>query len=100
MFDGETYVMGTGIQALDYTSAMSAINGAIAANSAGGLAHIAYLNPAAHNNGSNYVFADGHAKWETLDTTLDPNDFQWGKRAWSCPGTPAVMRADGGGPVG
>lgn len=34
----------------------------------------------AHDNGSNYVFADGHARWTGLAATLDPTHFLWGER--------------------
>lgn len=38
------------------------------------------LDWTAHHGGSNYTFADGHAEFETLSRTLDPNRFQWGER--------------------
>ena len=34
----------------------------------------------AHEQGANYVFADGHARWATLAGTLDPSHFLWGER--------------------
>jgi len=36
-----------------------------------------------HNNGSNYAFADGHAKWLKLEQTLDPN-WLWGEKFFAC----------------
>ncbi len=99
VFDGESYVMGTGLVALTYPVARAAIETAQATN-AMGQHHIAYINDRAHGDGSNYVFADGHVKWQTLASTLNPNAFMWGKRGYSCPGLPYVQRADGGGPVG
>ena len=33
-----------------------------------------------HLGGANYLMADGHAKWMRLEATLDPNNFQWGKK--------------------
>jgi prepilin-type N-terminal cleavage/methylation domain-containing protein/prepilin-type processing-associated H-X9-DG protein len=50
--------------------------------------HICYLRDQAHLGGSNYVFADGHAKWVKLQDTLNPDHFMWGKRAYSCGGAP------------
>jgi len=38
------------------------------------------VNWDAHDQGSNYVFADGHAHWATLANTLDPAHFLWGER--------------------
>ena len=34
-----------------------------------------------HNQGANYTFADGHAKWMRLEATLDPSNYLWGE-AW------------------
>jgi len=99
VFDGEAYVAGTPVIALSTEQAMAAI-AAAQASSAMGNHHICYINPEQHNGGANYTFADGHAKWYRLSSTLDPNNFLWGKRAYSCPGTPYVWRADGSGPVG
>jgi prepilin-type N-terminal cleavage/methylation domain-containing protein/prepilin-type processing-associated H-X9-DG protein len=47
---------------------------------AAGRPHIQYLEPARHNGGSNYTFADGHSKWFRFETTINPNNFLWGKR--------------------
>lgn len=33
----------------------------------------AHICPNRHNNGSNYAFADGHAKWMRWEDTLSPN---------------------------
>ena len=99
VFDGESYAIGTPVVGLSYQQALDAI-AAAKASSAMGNHHICYINPAMHNGGSNYTFADGHAKWYTLSQTLDPNNFKWGKLAYSCPGMPPVLRPDGSGPVG
>ncbi|MBC8136782.1 MAG: prepilin-type N-terminal cleavage/methylation domain-containing protein [Fibrella sp.] len=45
----------------------------------GGL-HIKWVEPARHSSGSNYIFADGHAKWHKFEQTINPNNFLWGKR--------------------
>ncbi|MDX1934211.1 MAG: DUF1559 domain-containing protein [Capsulimonadales bacterium] len=42
--------------------------------------HIRWAEPARHSGGSNYTFADGHAKWFRFDATINPNNFLWGKR--------------------
>ncbi|MDH7569177.1 MAG: hypothetical protein QHJ73_06290, partial [Armatimonadota bacterium] len=98
VFDGESYVPGTYLMALTPTEALHAIETA-KTSSAVGKHHIAYINPEMHSGGSNYVFADGHAKWMTLSQTLDPNNFQWGKRAYSCPGMLPVLRPGSTVPV-
>jgi prepilin-type processing-associated H-X9-DG protein len=41
--------------------------------------HIRFMEPGRHTGGSNYVFADGHAKFFKFDTTINPNNFLWGK---------------------
>lgn len=53
---------------------------------AAGLSHITYTAPYRHSGGANYVFADTHAKYQKLEATLNPNAFQWGKRAYSAGG--------------
>jgi prepilin-type N-terminal cleavage/methylation domain-containing protein/prepilin-type processing-associated H-X9-DG protein len=98
VFDGESYVLGTPVIALTYQQCLDAINAAMA-SSAMGHHHICYINPEQHNGGSNYVFADGHAKWEKLSSTVDPTHFMWGKVAYSCPGTPPVLDPITGYPV-
>jgi len=34
------------------------------------------INSARHNGGANYLFSDGHAKWENYETTITPNSNQ------------------------
>lgn len=41
-----------------------------------------------HNQGANYTFFDGHAKWYRIEKTLDPNDFLWGERFLPSPFNP------------
>jgi prepilin-type processing-associated H-X9-DG protein len=41
--------------------------------------HTRFMEPGRHTGGSNYVFADGHAKFFKFDTTINPNNFLWGK---------------------
>jgi prepilin-type N-terminal cleavage/methylation domain-containing protein/prepilin-type processing-associated H-X9-DG protein len=57
---------------------------------AGGAPHISYIAPDRHSGGSNYTYADGHAKWSKLEQTLDPNRFQWGKKMYSARSMPIV----------
>lgn len=56
----------------------------------GGLAHITYVSPDRHSGGTDYIFADGHAKWMKLAATLDPNNFLWGKRVYTAGGIPVL----------
>jgi prepilin-type N-terminal cleavage/methylation domain-containing protein/prepilin-type processing-associated H-X9-DG protein len=49
------------------------------ANPSDGGLHIRFMEPGKHTGGSNYVFADGHAKFYRFDTTINPNNFLWGK---------------------
>lgn len=44
----------------------------------GGL-HIRFMEPARHSAGGNYMFADGHAKFQRFEQTIDPNNFLWGR---------------------
>ncbi|MGQ9731461.1 MAG: DUF1559 family PulG-like putative transporter [Candidatus Zipacnadales bacterium] len=99
VFDGESYVPGTPVYALTPQQCWDAIAAAEASN-AMGKHHICYINPKAHNDGTNYVFCDGHAKYYKLEATLNPDKFLWGKRAYSCPGMPPVLNPATGTPVG
>ncbi len=53
-----------------------------------GPTHAIYLSPDRHNGGSNYTFADGHAKWEKFNNTLQ--NRQWGTRFYSLIGSPPI----------
>jgi prepilin-type N-terminal cleavage/methylation domain-containing protein/prepilin-type processing-associated H-X9-DG protein len=46
---------------------------------------IVRVNWERHNGGSNYTFADGHAKWFKLDQTLNPTNFMWGEKWYPSP---------------
>ncbi len=59
--------------------------------------HITYVGGKDHFDGANYLFADGHVKFQKLAQTLNPNAFLWGKRMYGT-GTP-VLKPDGT-PVG
>ncbi len=45
--------------------------------------HINYVAWDRHSKRGNYLFADGHSEPKTLDETLDPNNFLWGKKMYS-----------------
>lgn len=60
---------------------------------------ISYVSAGRHQGGMNFLFADGHASFKKLETTLDPNNFLWGRKAYSVRGTPAIMQPDGTTPV-
>ena len=53
---------------------------------------MAYVEVKQHQNGSNYIFADGHAKWQQIGQTIpaDPtvavtdSNFLWGEKMYSC----------------
>lgn len=61
---------------------------------AGGLPHISYIQPDKHSGGANYTYADGHSKWAKLEQTLNPNNFQWGKKVYSARGM-AILDQNG-----
>lgn len=50
--------------------------------------HLSYMSPDRHNGGSNYTFADGHAKWMKFEATL--TNRLWGQRFYSIQGQPPV----------
>jgi prepilin-type processing-associated H-X9-DG protein len=81
-FTGETEAPGSPLEAITPQQARDVLT-RCQSQTANGLPHIAYASPMRHNNGANYTFADGHSRWMTLDTTLNPNNYQWGKRFYS-----------------
>ena len=50
-----------------------------------------------HQGGSNYIFGDGHAKWQKIEQTIPadatvpvtPSNFLWGEKFYACPSCPA-----------
>ena len=70
--------------------ALDAIN-----NPAVGKPHIMYSSADRHFDGGNYLFADGHVKFQKLAQTLNPNAFLWGKRVYSA-GSAPILAPDGG----
>lgn len=92
VFDGEGYATGTQVFKLTPAEARSAINDVMADKSlAPSRHHISYINPQVHTNGSNYVFVDGHAARFSLDETLDPGSYMWGRKVYSCIDKPVVQ---------
>lgn len=97
-FSGETERSGTPLEAITPQRAAEALL-RCQTQSSRGLPHIAYTAPFRHNNGANYVYCDGHAKWSKLENTLNPNNFQWGKRMYSHGNAP-IYRPGTNIPVG
>jgi prepilin-type N-terminal cleavage/methylation domain-containing protein/prepilin-type processing-associated H-X9-DG protein len=92
VFDGEGYVEGTKLYKLTYAEAQSAIDAVMANKSAAATSHhISYINPAVHLTGSNYTFVDGHAAKFTLQETLDPGNYMWGRKVYSCTDKPVIQ---------
>ena len=79
-----------------------AVSSASAKTFAGGDAnqlHLNYVQWDRHSKRGNYLFADGHSEAKTLDETLDPNSFLWGKRAYSDTRVTAIMDSTGTNPI-
>jgi prepilin-type N-terminal cleavage/methylation domain-containing protein/prepilin-type processing-associated H-X9-DG protein len=56
-----------------------------------------YIQADRFGNGSNYAFADGHAKFLAPDATLNPDRFMWGKQIYSMGNKPVLDQS--GNPV-
>ncbi len=58
---------------------------------------IIYTEIKQHQGGSNYIFGDGHAKWQRIEQTIPADssvavtqsNFLWGEKFYSCPSCPA-----------
>jgi prepilin-type processing-associated H-X9-DG protein len=81
-FTGETEAFGTPLEALSVAKAKADLLACPTA-SANGLSFICYTQPDRHSGGANYIYADGHAKWAKLEATLNPLNYQWGKRFYA-----------------
>lgn len=101
VFDGEKWDTDSAahgrLRVIDEETATDEMKAANAVN-AQGHHHIVYMNPKAHLGGSNYVMADGHAKWLKFAYTVDQDNWMWGKRAYSCGGAP-IFKADMSAPL-
>ena len=93
-YDAEATTAQTPLYATPYTAAKDAIDNPSATKS-----HLQYVSAGRHQGGMNFLFADGHASFKKLETTLDPNNFLWGRRAYSVRNRPQIMQADGVTPV-
>lgn len=94
-FAGEStaQVGASAYRAISVVEAMAAF-AACKATSALGQFHIAYIAEAnRHAEGANYVYADTHAKFAKISQTLNPDRWQWGKRAYTAGGG-AIYRPD------
>lgn len=87
-FQGEAVaeIQQTAYWALPVARAKADIASCESGTPAAGLSHITYTAPYRHSGGANYVYADTHAKYQKLEATLNPNAFQWGKRAYTAGG--------------
>ncbi len=72
---------------------------ATAASNNNGLTHLNYISPEQHNGSSNYVFADGHGAVSTVEATIDPLNFKWGRKMWCIDSQPQVYDFSGTNPV-
>ncbi len=61
----------------------------------GSYSHLIYTANGRHRGGNNYVFCDGHAKWEKIEQTLQCNHFQWGTQTYNENPPRAVLCSDG-----
>jgi len=52
--------------------------------------HLKYVEPYRFGNGSNFSYADGHAKFAQTESTLNPNRYLWGKRMYSMRSIPVL----------
>jgi prepilin-type N-terminal cleavage/methylation domain-containing protein/prepilin-type processing-associated H-X9-DG protein len=93
-YDAEATTAQSPLYAVPVLAAKDAI-----ANPTATKPHIQYVSDGRHQGGMNYLFADGHAAFKKLETTLDPNNFLWGRRAYSVAGTPKIVQTDGVTPV-
>jgi prepilin-type N-terminal cleavage/methylation domain-containing protein/prepilin-type processing-associated H-X9-DG protein len=94
VFDGEQYPLfqGSPIYKLTIAEANQAIAAVLADKANGPISHhISYINPNSHMTGSNYLFVDGHAAKYTLEETLNPGNFMWGHKVYSCFDKPEIQ---------
>ncbi|MBC8101001.1 MAG: hypothetical protein H7Z41_00245, partial [Cytophagales bacterium] len=76
------------VNALSYDEAKGDF---ITCKTANALRHFSYISPERHSGGSNYLFADGHAKWHKIQQTLNPAQFLWGKKMYSANDLPIMV---------
>lgn len=93
VFDGEQYDLfkGTPLYKLTYAQAEADIAAVLADPTVAPITdHISYIDDNAHRTGSNYLFVDGHAAKYTLEQTLDPGNWMWGRKMYSCVDKPVI----------
>lgn len=89
-YDAETVTTpSTAIYAVPVGAALDAIKTPTATGP-----HIQYAQLDRHFDGSNHLFADGHAKWLKPAATLNPDAFLWGRFVYSF-GNHPVLDAQG-----
>ncbi len=77
IFTQETEAPGTPLMALTQAEA----DAAFTTCKSGTPTHfVSYIAPLRHSEGTNYAFADGHAKFHKFAQTIDPNNYLWGKQ--------------------
>jgi len=95
VFNGEGYNMdyNWNFYQLTPTEAMNSITYADTNPDTSGnvVDHIAYLNPNAHRTGTNYLFCDCHCAQYTLSATLDPANYMWGAKMYTCGDKPVIQ---------
>lgn len=57
--------------------------------------HLNYVEWDRHSKRANYLFADGHSGVHSLEETLDPNAFLWGKKAYTDTTVAGIVDASG-----
>jgi prepilin-type N-terminal cleavage/methylation domain-containing protein len=60
--------------------------------------HLIYANVGRHQGGDNFIFMDGHAKWQRIQRTLECGNYMWGKQAYN-QGNASILCPDTGAPV-
>jgi prepilin-type N-terminal cleavage/methylation domain-containing protein/prepilin-type processing-associated H-X9-DG protein len=95
VFNGEGYNMAYkwNFYQLTPTEAMNSINYSLTTPDTSGNVtdHISYLNPNSHQTGTNYLFCDGHCAQYMLSATLDPNNYMWGAKMYTCGDKPVIQ---------
>lgn len=61
----------------------------------GSYPHLIYVNSGRHSGGNTFTFADGHAKWQKVEQTLNCGNFLWGKQAYNQGGQAILCPATG-----
>ena len=94
-YDSENGLSGRLYAADPATARRQCSKGAV---NSGSTLRISYTQCDRHSDGANYIFADGHAKFFKVEATLNPNNFLWGKKAYSQGGA-VIYKQDNSAPV-